>query len=259
MILWDGVQVKAHLVLGLESNVKKPLHNGSIEVILFENDEFISAGTDGYIKWWSLSQIDNAEADEIAEVVIQPLKEISIKTEQGEYAHIMNMKRGSNFWLIQDARGHLWRVGCADFEAKILMNFHSGAITDMAISDSINIAITVAQDGCIKLWDYVRMKPLYERKFNGKAQCIDLLRRSDVNKGRVAAVGYDSGIIRVVYFSDTRIELGVVLKAADAPIVRIKYAPSQNMLVTASQTGEIFFFEVNGHADLSLYNPLCMV
>lgn len=31
------------------------------------------------------------------------------------------------------------------------------------------------------------------------------------------------------------------------------------MLVTASKTGEIFFFEVNGHADLSLYNALCMI
>ena len=139
------------------------------------------------------------------------------------------------------------------------MNFHSGAITDMAVSDSVNMAVTVAQDGCIKLWDYVRKKPLYERKFNGRAECIDLLRRSDVNKGRVAAVGYDSGIARIVYLSDSGIELGVVFKAADAPIVRIKYAPSQNMLVTASKTGEIFFFEVNGHADLSLYMPLCMV
>ena len=52
------------------------------------------------------------------------------------------------------------------------------------------------------------------------------MRRSDVNKGRVAAVGYDSGIVRIVYFSEKDIELGVVFKAADSPIVRVKYAPS---------------------------------
>ena len=112
MILWDGVQVKAHLVLAVDGPNKKPLHNGAIEVILFENDEFITAGTDGFIKWWSLAQIDNAEADEVAEVIIQPIKEISIKTDEGVYAHIIEMKRGHDFWLIQDARGHLWRVGC---------------------------------------------------------------------------------------------------------------------------------------------------
>merc|ERR1712051_536573 len=46
-----------------------------IEVILFENDEFISAGHDGKVKWWSLVEIDNAEADEVLEVAITPIKE----------------------------------------------------------------------------------------------------------------------------------------------------------------------------------------
>ena len=88
------------------------------------------------------------------------------------------------------------------------MNFHSGAITDMAVSDCVNMAVSCAQDGTIKLWDYARQQPIYERKFNGRAECLDLLRRSDVNKGRVAAVGYESGIVRVVYFAEDTIELG---------------------------------------------------
>lgn len=259
LILWDGVQVKAHLVLGLENDKKIPLHNGAIEVILFENGEFITAGHDGYIKWWSLQQIDNAEADEIAEVVIQPLREISIKNTDGQYAQIVTMVKGKDFWLVQDGRGHLWKLNCSDYEYMSVMDFHSGAITDMAVSDSINMAVTCSEDGTIKLWDYIRKKPVYERKFAGRAECMDLMRRSDVNKGRVCAVGYSSGIVRVVYFSDSNIELGVVFKAADGPIKRIKYSPNQNMLVTASASGEIFFFEVNGHADLALYNPLCMI
>jgi hypothetical protein len=79
MILWEGQLVKAHLVL--DADTKKPLHSGTIEVILFENDQFISAATDGYIKWWSLQEIDAAEADEIPEVAIQPLRETHIVTE----------------------------------------------------------------------------------------------------------------------------------------------------------------------------------
>ena len=31
------------------------------------------------------------------------------------------------------------------------------------------------------------------------------------------------------------------------------------MLVTASRNGEIFFFETNGHNNLELYEPLCML
>ena len=72
MILWEGNLVKAHLVLDMDA--KTPLHNGMIEVILFENDHFISAAHDGYIKWWSLAEIDNAEADEVLEVSIEPVK-----------------------------------------------------------------------------------------------------------------------------------------------------------------------------------------
>ena len=65
-----------------------------IEVILFEDDTFISAATDGYIKWWSLQEIDAAEADDILEVAIQPLKETVIATESGDKAHIINMVKG---------------------------------------------------------------------------------------------------------------------------------------------------------------------
>jgi len=31
------------------------------------------------------------------------------------------------------------------------------------------------------------------------------------------------------------------------------------MLVTAARNGEIFFFETNGHSNLELYEPLCML
>lgn len=89
--------------------------------------------------------------------------------------------------------------------------------------------------------------------------CIDLLRRSDVNKGRLAAVGYDTGVVRIVGLGETKVEMATVFKAADTPVVKVKYCPAQSMFVTASKTGELFFFEVNGFSDLSLYNPICMV
>lgn len=76
MVLWEGNLVKAHLVLDRE--LKTPLHTGGIETIMLDGEYVISAGSDGWIKWWNLAEIDAAEADEIAEVAIQPIKEISI-------------------------------------------------------------------------------------------------------------------------------------------------------------------------------------
>jgi hypothetical protein len=53
MILWEGNLVKAHLVLNREK--KTQLHIGGIETIFLIDDNIISCGTDGYIKWWSLT------------------------------------------------------------------------------------------------------------------------------------------------------------------------------------------------------------
>lgn len=165
MILWEGNLVKAHLVLDREA--KTPLHQGGIEVILFEDEQFITAGTDGHIKWWSLTDIDNAEADEIAEVTIHPQKEVSIKTEEGDHAHIINMVKGNGIWLVQDAKGRLWQLNCEDLTSKILLNYHSGEIKDFALSDAYNMAVTVGEDGMVKVWDYSRKQEYYSKKFLG--------------------------------------------------------------------------------------------
>ena len=67
---------------------------------MFEKDQFITAGHDGYIKWWSLAEIDICEADEVLEVAIEAVKQCYIATEKGDMAQIVNMVRGDKFWLI---------------------------------------------------------------------------------------------------------------------------------------------------------------
>ena len=257
MVLWEGNLVKAHLVLNVES--KAPLHNGHIECIMLDGETIITAATDGWIKWWSLTEIDAAEAGEIQEVAIEPLKEVSIQTEKGEYAHILNVVRGNGFWLVSDVKGRLWKVDTSDFTSQIVLEYHSGAITDLALSDSYNMAVTCGIDGTVKVWDYIRGQEYYSQKFLGQANCIDLLRRSEANKGRVCAVGFETGILRILEMSDTNIDIALVMKAHDGPIDFVKFAPNQMTLVTASRNGEIFFFDINGHLELGKYNPICLL
>ena len=224
MVLWEGNLVKAHLVTDIDT--KEPLHQGMVEVILFEDDHFISAAHDGYIKWWSLAEIDNAEADEVLEVAIAPVKECRIQTPNGDMAQIVNMVRGENFWLVQDFKGRLWKLDFQTLKSEIVLDFHSGRINDMAISDCGNMCVTCGQDGNIKFWDYVSGEAIAQKQFNGNASCVDLVRRSDYNRGRVAAIGYDSGIVRVVNIHEKDVELNVVFKAHDAPVIKLAYAPS---------------------------------
>lgn len=257
MILWEGNLVKAHLVLDREA--KTPLHNGTIETILFENDHFITSGADGYIRWWPLAEIDTAEADELPEVAITPVKEICITDDNGVPARIVNMVRGSDFWLLSDARGSLWKLMCADSTSTQVLQYHSGQINDLAISDSYNMAVTCASDGEVKVWDYCRRKDIFSKRFDGEALCVDLLRRSELNKGRVCAVGYETGVVRILQMTDSGLSLAYTFKAHDMGVKFVRYAPSQTMLVTASRNGELFFFDVNGHLELGKYDPICQV
>lgn len=54
--------MKTHLMLDAENKV--PLHKGMIEVLIQDDDYYVTAGADGFIKWWRISEIDQAEAEE---------------------------------------------------------------------------------------------------------------------------------------------------------------------------------------------------
>jgi hypothetical protein len=86
----------------LDDKLKIPLHNGFIEVILQDKEYFVTAGGDGYVKWFRISDIDSAEAEEGLDFSITPTKEILISsTPDGKNpAHIMNMILADDVWYI---------------------------------------------------------------------------------------------------------------------------------------------------------------
>jgi WD40 repeat protein len=132
LILWDGNLVKAHLVL--DAQKKTPLHNGFIEVVMFNGEHFITAGGDGFIKWWRFSDVDNAEADETLEVAISPVKEQLVKDPKtGEPAYIVSMIKGRDHWLIADGKGKIWKLMHDETEPREITSFHSKQVRDLAI------------------------------------------------------------------------------------------------------------------------------
>ena len=156
-------------------------------------------------------------------------------------------------------KGRLWRVSTEDYSAKIVFDYNAGEITDMAISDAYNMCVTCGHDGTVKVWDFLRADPYYSQKFLGKANCVDIMRRSEQNKGRVVACGFETGILRILQLTDSNIEIAMVMKAHDGPIDYALYAPNQMTLCTASRNGEIFFFDINGHLELGKCTPICLL
>lgn len=109
-----------------------------IEIVYLDGEHFITAGGDGYIKWWKFSDVDNAEADETVEVEIKPVKEKAIRdpTNNNEPAYIVNMIKGGDHWLIQDAKGKLWKMMMDTKEVSEVFHFHSGPVADFAYNQA---------------------------------------------------------------------------------------------------------------------------
>ena len=257
LILWDGNLVKAHLVL--DAHKKTPLHEGFIEVVMFDGENFITAGGDGYIKWWKFADIDNAEADETLEVAIAPVREQIVKDPStGEPAYIVSMIKGKDHWLISDGKGMIWKLMMANNEVQLVFNFHSKRIMDLAVPSSINAALTLGEDGQAKLWDFIRDKQFYSRKFIGDGTCTDTMPYSDANQGRIVATGFDNGIVRILLIGSHDFMILKAFKAHDSKVVKVKYAPDNSMFVTASDNGDIFFF-LTANDNLQKYDPLCMI
>ena len=77
------------------------------------------------------------------------------------------MIKGDGHWLIADGKGKIWKMELDTMEVKLINNFHSKKIEDLAITHSINATVTLGEDGLVKLWDFVKDRQFYSRKFIG--------------------------------------------------------------------------------------------
>lgn len=75
LLLWEGNLIKVQI----KKNNEAPCHDGMIETIMLEDKYFITAGHDGYIKFWDFETIDTAEGSDTSNLVlIDPIVEFKV-------------------------------------------------------------------------------------------------------------------------------------------------------------------------------------
>jgi len=253
LLLWDGNLVKAHIKLvGGE-----PLHKGMIEQIIIKDTYVVTAGADGFIKWFDLNTIANTEPDETLTLEIKQIYAFQIKSQHGTPAYIVNILQGPDHWLIQDGKGRIWNLNTETKEYKEVLHFHSGRISDLILNNETNAGISLGSDGAIKLWDYTKSMEVYTRQFTGEGLCIDWMPRNSKNLGRVLATGFAEGVVRIILLGNQNFQLLTAFKALDSDVVKVAYSPDGGCFVAAGSDGSIFFFEVNVN-DLQHYEPICL-
>lgn len=248
LILWDGTLIKAVITVDSENS---PCHKGAIENILIDGDEIMSSGTDGYIRWWDINDIMQAEPQEGFCCIVTPKHQVLI----GEVSEINNLVKGEHMWLAVDRCGKIWKISEDFLEQNVLMDFHSGKIMDAVCSPECNAVVTIGEDGSTRLWDFINQKEVYTADWHGKGMCVAWAMRTGYNQGKVIAAGFDNGLVRLLYLGPEKFELLYAVKVHDTPVVKIKFSPSGRYLVTASSDNSIFFFEIGEN---SVLEPIAM-
>jgi cilia- and flagella-associated protein 44 len=243
LILWEGTLIKAVITVDKENS---PCHKGSIECILIDGDEIMSTGTDGFIRWWDINEIMQADPEEGYYSPVSPKHQVLI----GEHSEINNLVRGDKTWFAVDRKGKIWKISGDFLEQNVLMDFHSGKIMDAAVSAECNALVTIGEDGSTRLWDFINHKEIYSSSWSGKGMCVSWAARTGYNQDKVIAAGFDNGLVRLLYLGPSAFELLLSLKAHDSAVTKIKFARNGKYLATVGSDNTVFFFDIGENSAL---------
>ncbi|GMF64942.1 unnamed protein product [Phytophthora lilii] len=268
LLLWDGNFIKCEI---LTSRRHLP-HAGTINVVDFDEDEgqIVTAGKDGYVRFWSFDSIDSADVAADETVALVPMRRQMLVKSQMDIRAVV--KKDSGQYLLQDSAGglHLLSLKGND-EHEVELDYvpnDTGRATGVSCSPYEHIAATCGEDGSVRAWDYVSgsclMSVFPERSLaedqdsnsersalasattitwvpNSAAVINDMLPSS-----RQVAVGFDDGLVRVMLMDiDHRAWVRVnVFKPHSKRVTCMAYSHSGSAFVTASADGTFFLFQV---------------
>eukprot|EP00760_Papus_ankaliazontas_P006881 PhM_4_TR13208/c0_g1_i1/m.53123 len=273
LLLWEGNLIKCEIGRqgpGRESE-RLPCHDGAVEVLLFlEGKMFLSAGFDGFIRYWGLPAVDTAESTDADSCCQIPfLREVFLGPNVQVKA--ITLSPNNDHWVVQDANGQLLRVPYLSFEdmgdaplgvdkqpvKTPIQSFHAGAITCVDTSPNDHMCVTGGEDGTVRLFDYLRKKEIYRYSFNAAVSVLRFFPKSVEPSGHVMYAGFDNGCVRVLRRTIDGFELVSVCKPHVSKITSIAFDRGFGNMVTASEDKTLFFFTVDDPT--RPFKPRCFV
>ncbi|KAL7678951.1 putative WD40/YVTN repeat-like-containing domain superfamily, WD40-repeat-containing [Plasmopara halstedii] len=263
LLLWDGNFIKCEI---LTSRRHLP-HAGTINVVDFDEDEghIVTAGEDGYVRFWDFNSIDSADVAADETVALVPIKRQMLVRPHMDIRAVV--KEASDRYLLQDSDGsvHLLLLYSND-EHDVEMNYISndtGRATGIACSPYEHLAVTCGEDGSVRAWDYTSepgrcIMVVFPERFNDyghtsvAASTIAWVPNSaailnDVLPvSRQVVVGFDDGLVRVLLMDVDNYAwvLVNVFKPHSKRVTCVTFSHSGSAFATASTDGTIFLFRV---------------
>jgi WD40 repeat protein len=107
---------------------------------------------------------------------------------------------------------------------KVITEFHEGSVNGLVCSPVHSYAVSLGENGMLKVWDYVKQNVAYQRQFVGQGTCLEHMPATDGNKGRICAAGFDNGIVRILSITADGLQILKSFKAHDDSIIGCKYS-----------------------------------
>jgi hypothetical protein len=170
-----------------------------IEVLFQEGENFVTAGKDGWIKWWNVTEVDSAEAEEGLDFAIKPVKQLRIVEDAAglHHAEIINITVTDGKFYIQDQKGKIWRLDRATDKYEVVYDFLQGAITAITYSPTHDYLLQLGEKGELRVVDSASKRVVHKRKFLGDGTCLVHFPHTEHNKGRLFAAGFSTGVVRI--------------------------------------------------------------
>jgi len=200
----------------------------------------ISAGSDGFIRFWNCANIEFFEpGDDAPFFALELREEIRVATHSKLVSII---KHQLKYWLIQDAMGNLWRMSAdEDHALESVMQFHGGFVSAIECAPSTHALVTAGKDGSVRRWDLRR-------------QCCEFMKRlqSPVNlllplpaDPRSFMAFCDDGVVRLLRVGADTFHIVYSLRVHDGAITRAAITNDGAYLATMSET-QLFFSRIVG-------------
>ncbi|MCO5589215.1 hypothetical protein L7F22_043181 [Adiantum nelumboides] len=193
VLVWDGGLIKCQL----RRPGGMPCHNGMIEFLQLDEkeNEMLTAGADGCVRFWSLQWLDAADdGDEKTVCEVNPLRELHVD----DRCSIKGIIVSEDHWLIQDENGVLWKVHVPSFEVEKLFEFHAGFITGLSVSPNNHFLATSGSDYSVRLFHFEEKQQVYARWFANGATSILWPSKLVDPHCRTVIAGFADGIIRIL-------------------------------------------------------------
>lgn len=161
-----------------------------------------------------------------------------------------------NDHIIQDSRGHLYRLDVKTKVVEEILRFHAGPIAGICTSPIHHCLTSLGQDGTLRLYDYLDMNQLNLTSYPTAGTFLQHLPELMDETGRTLACGFEDGVVRIVSYEKPSakeviqpFKLQFVFKPHQHPVTCIEFNEEGDRMATIDSSGCIFFFEITRITD----------